>query len=76
MLTEAEKQQLRAAHDAAYQADPSLAAEDKDLKSKMDAFHEKVRAAMIKADPNVAPILAKIAAHHHDDGPNGPPPAN
>ncbi len=34
------------------------------------AFHEKMDAAMIKADPDVAPILEEIKKHH----PHGPPP--
>ena len=43
-------------------------------KTKMHAFREKMDAAMIKADPNVAPIIAKIKAHHHEPPP--PPPAS
>jgi hypothetical protein len=75
ILSDTEKQELHAAHDAAYQADSSLATEESDLKAKMEAFHEKVNAAMVKADPKVAPILAKLdAAHHHGGGPQGPPP--
>jgi hypothetical protein len=46
-----------------------------DQKADMKAFHEKMDAAMIQADANVAPILAKIKAHHHGfGGPGGPPP--
>ncbi len=88
-LTEAEKAELKKAHEAALAADPSLAKEDADLKAAheagtppteeekadMKAFHEKMDAAMVKADPAVAPILAKIKAHHHGPGgPGGPPP--
>jgi Spy/CpxP family protein refolding chaperone len=82
-LTEAEKAEFKKAHDAALAADPTLAKEDADMKAAHDAgtppdkeamkaFHEKMDAAMVKADPAVAPILAKIKAHHH--GPGGPPP--
>lgn len=90
-LTDAEKQELKAAHDAAITADPTLGTDGKalmdqmkaahesgqppsdDLKAQMHAFREKMNAAMIKADPNVAPIIAKLeAAHKHHDG---PPPA-
>ncbi len=77
MLTREEMQELHQAHDAALQADPNLAAEDKEMKEKMDAFRKKMDEAMIKADPNVAPILAKLqAAHQHHGGPDGPPPGN
>ena len=88
-LTSAEKQELQTAHQAAITANPSLAAEGKDLMeqmkaahesggkpsedlmAKMHAFRDKMDAAMIAADGNVAPILAKIKAHHHG-GPGGP----
>lgn len=50
-----------------------------DLLAQMRAFREKMDAAMIKADPNVAPILEKIKAHQPHGGPGGgappPPPA-
>jgi Spy/CpxP family protein refolding chaperone len=94
-LTDAEKQELHKAHDAAEAADPSLATEEKSLMAgmessrdsgqppskddmeKMRAFHDKMDAAMIKADPAVAPIIAKLKAHHHHhDGPPPPPPSD
>ena len=82
-LTDAEKQELHKAHDAALAADATLGPEEKDLWdqmkaahdaggkpsddliAKMHAFRDKMNAAMIKADPDVAPIIAKIKAHHH-----------
>lgn len=77
-LTPDERQELKSAHDAALQANPDLAAQEKQLREEMDALHKQIDAAMIKADPNVAPIIAKMqAAHHHHDGPDGgdgPPP--
>jgi hypothetical protein len=92
-LTDAEKQELNKAHDAALAADPSLATEEKanwdamkaahesgtpptdDQKAAWKAFRDKMDAAMIKADANVAPIIAKIKAHHGPHGgPGGPPP--
>jgi hypothetical protein len=93
-LTDAQKQELKAAHDAAVAADPTLGTEEQSLKSEMEAAHEaggppsddlkqqmhafrdKMDAAMIKADANVAPIIAEIKAHHHGGpgGPGGPPP--
>jgi hypothetical protein len=90
-LTDAEKQELHKAHDAAIAANPALATEGQNLKTQMDAAHEsgeppsddlkaqmhafqdKMDAAMIAADSNVVPIIAKIKAHHHG-GPGGPPP--
>jgi hypothetical protein len=93
-LTDAQKAELKAAHDAAVTANPSLGTEETDLMGQMKAAHESgtpptddqkaawhafretMNAAMIKADPNVAPILAEIQAHHHGGpgGPGGPPP--
>lgn len=61
LLTKEERQQLKAAHDAAIQQDPSL-------KQKIEAAHQAMEAAsramsdaMIKIDPSIAPIMAKIA---------------
>jgi hypothetical protein len=86
-LTDAEKQELHKAHDAAFAADPSLKIDQDALreshqpgtpptdaeKAQWRAFHEKLNAAEIAADPNVGPIIAKIKAHGHG-GPGGPPP--
>ena len=85
-LTDAEKAELKKAHDAAVTADPSLVTEEQALRAahqpgvpptqdemtQMHAFRDKMDAAMIKADPAVAPIIEKIKAHHH--GPPPPPP--
>jgi hypothetical protein len=87
-LTDAQKQELKAAHDAAFAADPSLKTEQEALKASHQAgtpptdadkanwkaFQDKLDAAMIAADQNVAPIIAEIKAHRHHDGPGGPPP--
>jgi len=91
-LTDAEKAELKKAHDAAIAADPSLAEQEKanqeameqahqsgqppteDQRAAFKAFRDKMDAAMIKADPAVAPIIEKIKAHHH--GPPPPPPAS
>jgi hypothetical protein len=76
MLTKEEWQELKSAHDAALQANPALGTEGEQLKSQMEAFHQKMNAAMIKADPSVEPILQKMEAEHHQGGPgpDGPPP--
>jgi Spy/CpxP family protein refolding chaperone len=89
-LTDAEKAELKKAHDAAAAANPDLFKQEEDLHQKMRAAHEagtppdpslmeqgktlrdEVDAAMIKADPAVEPILAKIKAHHPHGGPGGP----
>ena len=81
ILTPDEMQELHTAHDEAIQANSDLATEEKDLKAKMDAFHKKMDAAMIAADPKVAPIIEKLQAAHDkhdkdDDGPPPPPPSN
>ena len=85
-LTPDEKAELLKARQDAFAADPDLKTEQDALRashqpgtpptpddlSKMKAFHEELNAEMVKVDPEVAPILAKIKAHHH--GPGGPPP--
>ena len=50
-----------------------------ELKEQSTSLHAQMDAAMIKADPNVAEILAKIKAYYHrgQGGPgdgNPPPP--
>ncbi len=90
-LTDAEKAELKSAHEAALAANPDLAKQLKDLHEQMKeahesgeppdpslreqgkALHDQLDAAMIKADANVAPIIAKIKAHHKE-GAGGPPP--
>jgi hypothetical protein len=71
MLSQEDREKLRAAHDAAMKDNPDLAQEDKDLHDKMDALQKEIDAAMVKADPSVAPLIAKMEEerkHHH-----GPP---
>jgi hypothetical protein len=72
-LTPEERQEVMAARQAAFQADPSLQAEQEALQQKIDA-------AMVAADPKVAPILAKMEANRkmqgQGGGPGGPPPGN
>jgi hypothetical protein len=61
---------LKTAHETALK-DPDLAAEEKTLHEQEKAHMQKVHDAMLKADPNIAPILAKLEAGHHH---HGPPP--
>jgi hypothetical protein len=61
-------EKMKAAHESGEK--PS-----QDLIAQAHAFRKKLDEAMIKADPKVAPIIAKIeAAHAHRGGPGGPPP--
>ncbi len=86
-LTPAERQQLKAAREKA-EADPAVAAAQENAKSAMKAAHEAMRAAMLKADPTIGPILDKLDAarkdakqaekprHHGKDKGAAPTPAN
>ena len=55
-LTPDERKELRTAHKKA-KSDPAVTAIDK---SDKKAYHKAMREAMIKADPNVEPILEKM----------------
>jgi hypothetical protein len=87
-LTDAEKAELKKAHEAVEASDPALVTKMKDvmgqmkdahdsgtepsddLKQQAKTLHEQMDKEMVAADPAVAPILAKMKAHHH--GPGGP----
>ncbi|HZR77786.1 MAG TPA: hypothetical protein VFA58_01180 [Chthoniobacterales bacterium] len=62
-LTPAERQELRAAHKKAKQ-DPAYQA----AKAKLREARQAMRAALLKADPNIQPILNKMpeGGHHRD----------
>jgi len=81
MITPAEWQELSAARTAAFQANPDLAAENRKLSEKMRALMDKINAAMVKADPTIGPIIAKLEANRPHPGapastlPSPPPPA-
>ena len=53
-------------------ANPELKTEGETLHQQMHDHMKKVDAAIVAADPNAAPILAKLEAHHH----HGPPPSD
>ena len=55
-----EWQELRSTRDTTLQSNPDLAAEYKSLLAEMDQQQKDLDAAMIKADPKVAPIVAKL----------------
>ena len=71
LLTDEERTELKTAHDAAIQANPGLATQQKALEEQLQAIHKQINDAMIKEiDPKVAPIIAKLEAakpHHHED---------
>lgn len=81
-VTQDDIAELKKAQSAAI-ADPSIAKDITDLKEREQALQErgkaleaKVRAAMIKADPKVEPILAKIdAARRYQQMQSAPPPS-
>ena len=60
-ITATEMQQLRAARQATIDGNPDLTAEYKQIKADLQAQQAKLDEAMIKADPKVAPTLAKLA---------------
>lgn len=68
-LTSEERQELMKARMAAMQNNP-------DLQKQLQAVQEKIDAAMVKEDPNVAPIIAKMKAARQQmmGGPGGGPP--
>jgi hypothetical protein len=75
-ITPDEWQELRAARSAAFQANPDLVAENRKLSEKMRALEDKINVAMVKADPTIGPIIAKLEANRpHPGAPAGSPPA-
>ena len=74
-LSEAERAQLKAAHDAAIQKDPSLEQGIEAARQAMEKARKAMNDAMIAVDPSVEPILAKIAPPKRGGGPEaGRPP--
>jgi len=55
-----EWQELRSVRDTTLQNNPDLASEYKSLLAEMDQQQKDLDAAMIKADPKVAPVVAKL----------------
>ena len=79
-ITPDELMELHTARSAAINAHPELIAENQKLMDKMHALNDKIDAAMIKIDPGVAPIIAKVEANRNRQPlrmrPPTPPPAN
>ena len=59
-LSPEEKTKVKAAHDKAIQQDPTLEQKMKDARQAMENARQEMHAAMIKVDPTVEPILAKM----------------
>lgn len=59
-LSEAERAQVKAAHDKAIQQDPSLDQKMKAAQQAMEQARKSLHDAMIKLDPSVEPILGKM----------------
>jgi Spy/CpxP family protein refolding chaperone len=67
-LTEEEKSRLKAAHQKAMEEADVKAAHEK-LKAARQEFHQAMKAAMLKADPTIQPLLEKA---HPAGGPDEP----
>src|SRR5579864_6267374 len=64
-LAPEERQKVQAAHQKAMQ-DPTVQAAQEKLKEARKQFRETMHAAMVKADPTVEAILAKMPKHEHE----------
>jgi hypothetical protein len=63
-LTPEDLQELRTARAKALQSNPELVTNAKTIADQMRAFEDKLDAAMLKADPNVSPMIAKFEGGH------------
>jgi hypothetical protein len=61
-----EQARLRSAHDMAMR-DPALAATRQRYEQARKEFRDKLRDALLKADPSVQPILEKARRQRHQD---------
>jgi hypothetical protein len=65
-LSMEEQAKLRSAHDMAMR-DPALAATRQRYEQARKEFRDKLRDALLKADPSVQPILEKARRQRHQD---------
>lgn len=63
IITADEWKELRDARAAAIKAHPELLQENTELIEKIRAFEAKLNAAMIKANPSIAPLMVKYKAN-------------
>jgi hypothetical protein len=61
-LSPQDRQKLEAAQQRAMQ-DPTVQAAHEKMKAAQKEFRDAMRAAMLKADPSIQPILDKMPAH-------------
>jgi hypothetical protein len=66
-LSEDERARLHSAHQNAIQHDPNLATSRARYLNARKEFREKLRDALLKADPSVRPILDKMRRQQDDD---------
>src|SRR5438477_6854913 len=65
-LSMEEQARFRSAHDMAMR-DPALAATRQRYEQARNEYRNKLREALLKADPSVQPILEKVRRHRHKD---------
>ena len=79
IITSDEVMELHEARSAAIRAHPELIADMQKLMEKSRVLEARINAAMIKADPGIAPLIAKVEARRNRQ-PEGmspsPSPAN
>ena len=56
-----QKEQVQDEHAAVLDANPGLQDQARQISEKMHAFQEKLNAAMVKTDPSIAPLVAKLS---------------
>ncbi len=67
-MTPEDWQELRSARNAAVAADADLKGSTTKIADKMRSLEDKLDDAMLKADPSLAPIIAKFEAGRHAQG--------
>lgn len=72
-LSDAERAQLKAAHDKAIEQDPTLQEKMKGAYDAMEAARKEMNDAMIKVDPTIESILSKIISPKRDGKKEGAP---
>jgi hypothetical protein len=72
-LSDAERAQLKAAHDKAIEQDPTLQEKMNDAHDTMEAARKEMNDAMIKVDPTIESILSKIIPPKRDGKKGGAP---
>ena len=65
-LSMEEQARFRSAYDMALR-DPALAATRQRYEQARNEYRNKLREALLKADPSVQPILEKVRRHRHKD---------